>query len=175
MSDSLFFAPGFARPFERGHAMRSFSWSLIALAAGLSFALPAHAQSIGGGGIGGSSGASAGGGSSTPSLGGATNSLGSSGGVGSSSTSTQQRATAGSATINSVNADAAARSGNLGAASTIGNSTGSALGGGTFQSTAGTGPAALYNIPIPKVNVDLPSIRSALRQGPNATPDRYGN
>lgn len=156
--------------------MRSLSWSMAALAAGLTLALPAQAQSVGGGSIGGSVGGSSTGSSSTPSLGGATNALGSSGGVGSSSTSTQERATAGSATLNPVNADAAARTGNIGAASTIGTSTGSALGGsGTYQSTPGSGPAALYNIPIPKVRVDLASIRSALREGPNATPNRYGD
>lgn len=162
----------------------------LAFSALLVLAAPAFAQSLGGaagggsaGGVGSSSsvggsslGGSAGGGVS-PSLGGASNTVGSSGGVlGSSATSTQQRATAGSTTINSVNADAVARSGNIGAATTIGGTGTTAAGTNSsgFQSIGGTGPAALYRIPRPRVNVDLTAIRSALRQGPNATPDARG-
>ncbi|WP_182086887.1 hypothetical protein [Aureimonas sp. ME7] len=150
---------------------------------GLVAALPAGAQSLGGAsnsvgssGSGGSGIGGGGGGSSTPSLGGASNSVGSSGGVGSSATSTQQRATQGSGTLNPVNADAAARTGDVGSASSIGGVSGTigASGTGASYGQAGAGPARLYNIPRPRVNVDLDGIRAALRMGPNATPDSRG-
>ncbi|KQQ88727.1 hypothetical protein [Aureimonas sp. Leaf324] len=168
--------------------MRRAPSSLLALAtfAAVSIAIPAGAQSLGGAsnsvgssGTGGSSigGSGTTGGGVTPSLGGAANAVGSSGGVGSSATSTQQRATAGSTTLNPINADAAARTGNVGAASTIGSdgTLGSSGSNGTGYGQAGAGPASLYNIPRPRVNVDLGAIRSALRMGPNATPDSRGN
>lgn len=134
--------------------------SVAALVA-LGVSLPAMAQDLGGAGAGGGS---------TPSLGGAGVSVGeTSGGVGAGPS---PAASAGSSSINSLNVDDAARTGDFGAATTVGGTYG---GMDDYQSIAGTGPSRLYDIPRPRVGVQLDEIRAALRQWPSATPKADGS
>lgn len=126
---------------------------------------PAAAQGIGGGSGGGGGIGGGGSGGSGPSLGGAGVSIdSSSGGVGAGP---DPAASAGSSSIDSINVDDAARTGDFGAATTLGGSMGT--GSDDFQSAAGSGPAELYNIPRPRVGVQLEQIRAALSAQPSAT------
>ena len=106
-----------------------------------------------------------------------TSGVGASGIGGAGAATTEERASEGSTTINPLNVDSIARGGDQGATTSFssGTQTGATVGtSGLPPSVSGAGPEALYEIPQPRVAVDLGAIRGALAAGPSATPKSDG-